>query len=99
MAIASATLVADLEDAVRSGSSQRRVDMLRQMTDLFLSDADRLNEQQISVFDELLVHLIARVEQRTLEQLSGQLADIERAPREAVRQLAYHEEAAIAGPV
>lgn len=92
-------LIADLEDAVRTGSSERRVQMLRQMTDLFLSDADRLNEQQISVFDNVLVRLMDRIEERTLAQLSGQLADLNAAPKEVVRTLAYHEEASVAGPV
>jgi hypothetical protein len=31
--------------------------MLRQVTDLFLSEADRLHENQISVFDDVLVQL------------------------------------------
>lgn len=99
MSVQSAALVADLETAMRSGSPERRVQMLRQMTDLFLSDADRLNEQQISVFDGVLVRLIERVEERTLAQLSDQFSELSFAPREVVRQLAYHEQVAVAGPV
>jgi len=99
MTIASASLVADLESAVRTGTPQRRVDMLRQMTDLFLSDADRLNEQQITVFDDVLVQLMARVEERTLAELSTRFSGLAQAPREVVRQLAFHEEAKVAAPV
>ena len=99
MGVQSAALVADLETAMRSGSPERRVQMLRQMTDLFLSDADRLNEQQISVFDGVLVRLIERVEERTLAKLSAQFSDLTFAPKELVRQFAYHEEAAVAGPI
>ena len=97
--LAAATLVADLEQAVRYGSSQRRVEMLRKMTDLFLSDADRLSEQQVKVFDDVLVRLMERIQSRTLAQLSDQFADINSAPREVVRKLAFHDEVEVAGPV
>jgi uncharacterized protein (DUF2336 family) len=73
--------------------------MLRQVTDLFLSDADRLNENQIGVFDDVLVRLIERMESRTLAQLSTTLSKSALAPKEIVRQLAYHEEASVAVPV
>ena len=98
-ALTAAALVADLEQAVRSGSPERRVEMLRKMTDLFLSDADRLNEQQIKVFDDVLVRLTEQIEARTLAQLSDQFAELNTAPREVVRQLAYHSEISVAGPI
>ena len=97
--LASSALIADLEQAVRGGSSERRVEMLRKMTDLFLSDADRLNEQQVKVFDDVLVRLMERIQSRTLAQLSDQFADINTAPREVVRKLAFHDELEVAGPV
>ena len=96
---ASASLISELEAAVSGGSSERRVAMLRQVTDLFLSDADRLNESQIGVFDDVLTKLIEQMEARTLAQLSAQLSPIDNAPSEAVRQLAFHNEVAVAGPV
>jgi uncharacterized protein (DUF2336 family) len=96
---ASAVLIAELEGAVNGRSPERRVKMLRQVTDLFLSDADRLNENQIGVFDDVLVRLIERMESRTLAQLSTTLSNSALAPKEIVRQLAYHEEASVAAPV
>jgi len=56
----SSSLFDDLDAALRSGSSEKRVALLRQVTDLFLSEADRLNEKQIGVFDGILVQLIER---------------------------------------
>ncbi len=97
--LAAAALVTDLEQAVRSGSPERRVEMLRKMTDLFLSDAERLNERQIKVFDDVLVRLMERIEARTLAQLSDRFADVNSAPREVVRQFAFHSEIEVAGPV
>lgn len=95
----STALIAELEGAVKAGSSERRVKMLRQVTNLFLSDADRLNENQIGVFDDVLVKLMERVESRTLTQMSAALSESALAPKEVVRQLAYHEEAAVAVPM
>jgi uncharacterized protein (DUF2336 family) len=96
---ASASLMSELENAVKGGSSEKRVDTLRRVTDLFLDDANRLNEQQISVFDDVLVHLIQRIEHKALVQLSTTLAPIGRAPTQVVGRLARDKDIAIAGPV
>jgi uncharacterized protein (DUF2336 family) len=96
---ASTALIAELELAVQGGSSERRLQMLRQVTDLFLSDADRLNENQIGVFDDVLVRLMEQMETRALAQLGNTLSGSRVAPKETVRQLAYHEEVSVAAPV
>jgi uncharacterized protein (DUF2336 family) len=100
MAIApSAVLFSELEAAVNGGSSERRVAMLRQVTDLFLSDADRLSAGQIQVFDDVLVTLIERVEARALAQLGPRLAVAAAGPKQSIRHLAFHEDASVAIPV
>jgi uncharacterized protein (DUF2336 family) len=96
---ASTALIEELESAVKSGSSERRLQMLRQVTDLFLSDADRLNENQIGVFDDVLVRLMEQMEVRALAQLGTTLSGSRMAPKETVRQLAYHQEVSVAAPV
>ena len=58
------SIIAELEDAVRSGSSDKRVSTLRRVTDLFLHDGERLSEDQIKLFDNVLCHLVTRVENR-----------------------------------
>jgi hypothetical protein len=63
------SLIAELESAIDSGSKDKRVDALRRITDLFVADADRLNDQQIDVFDDVLNHLIKRIEGRALAEL------------------------------
>jgi len=93
------SLIVELEDAIKSGSQDRRVETLRRVTDLFLGDADRLNEAQIGVFDDVLVHLIQRIETKALAELSGRLAPIDNAPVEVIRNLARSDEIVVAGPV
>ncbi len=95
----SVALIAELDEAVSGRSPQRRVEILRKVTKLFLSDADRFNEAQLGVFDDVLVRLIDRVEAQVLAQLSGNLSAVGLAPKEAVRQLAFHEDASVAAPV
>lgn len=93
------SLITELEDALKGSSSEKRLDTLRRVGDLFLSDSERLNEQQVKVFDDVLVHLIQRIETKALVQLSGSLARVDNAPVGVIRRLAHNEEITIAGPV
>ena len=93
------SIIAELEDAVRGGSSARRVETLRQVTDLFLNDGERLSDDQVKVFDEVLCLLIARVETRAKAELSKRLAPLDYAPFEVIQHLAWDDEIEVAGSV
>jgi uncharacterized protein (DUF2336 family) len=93
------SLISELEGAVQNGSKADRIDTLRRITDLFLTTSNRLNNDQIDVFDEVLGHLVKRMEARALKELSERLAPIENAPIGVVRTLARDDEIAVAGPV
>jgi uncharacterized protein (DUF2336 family) len=88
-----------LEEAVHSGSAEKRVETLRRVTDLFLGEADRLNDEQIEVFDDVLGALIQRIETKALAELSSRLAPIENAPIDVIRRFARNDEITVAGPV
>lgn len=96
---AQTSLIAELEDAIKGGARQRRVDTLRRITDLFLISADQFNDAQIDVFDDVLCHLIKRMEIRALSELSVRLAPVENAPSEVIRSLARNDDIVVAGPV
>lgn len=93
------SLIAELEEAIESGSKDKRVDSLRRITDLFLLDSDRLTTKQIEVFDDVLGYLITRIEEKALTELSGRLAPVKNAPIEVVRRLARDDSIAVAEPV
>ncbi len=93
------SLIAELEDAIRSGSKDKRVDTLRRITDLFIADSDRLSDQQIDIFDDVLGHLIKRIEAKALAELSRRLAPIANAPIDVVRRLARDDNIVVAEPV
>jgi uncharacterized protein (DUF2336 family) len=93
------SIIGELEDALTSGSSQKRVQTLRQVTDLFLHDGERLSDDQVKVFDDVLCVLIARVEIRARAELSARLASIDYAPSEIIQHLARDNEISVAGSV
>jgi uncharacterized protein (DUF2336 family) len=95
----SSALLAEIEGAVKTGSPQRRVEMLERVVDLFLSAAGRMDESQIAVFDDIVVRLIARTEPRALARLSATLAAAGVFPANVVGRLAYHDDASVAVPV
>jgi uncharacterized protein (DUF2336 family) len=92
-------LMSELEDALQSGAPERRIVMLRRITDLFLTDANRLNEAQVGVFDEILTHLARRIEERVLSQISLRFAPVKNAPKNMISLLANDDNIAVAGPV
>ena len=70
-----------------------------EVTDLFLSNVDRLGDSQIAAVDGVLAHLVERVEAATVIQLSEALSTINRAPHQTIRKLAFHEQPQVAAPV
>ncbi|MBA7478631.1 hypothetical protein ES707_14059 [subsurface metagenome] len=93
------TLITELEAAVRSGSSEVRVNKLRQVTSLFLSGSRSLTDDQVKVFDDVLCRLMARIETQALTELGQCLAPVDNAPAETIKRLAWNEAIAVAGPV
>jgi hypothetical protein len=64
MANVNGALIAELEEAVHSHSAERRVETLRRVTDLFLGESDRLNDEQIGLFDDVLASLSSALRPR-----------------------------------
>jgi uncharacterized protein (DUF2336 family) len=93
------SIIDELEEAVSTGSSERRVNTLRRVTDLFLHNGQRLSDDQVRVFDDVLCHLVTRVETRVKAELSGRLASLRCAPSGVIERLAWDDEIAVAGTV
>ena len=53
------SLMDELENAVRHGSREQRMDTLRRVTDLFLISPQQLDDDQIALFDDVLGHMIS----------------------------------------
>ena len=93
------SIIDELEDAVRNGSSAKRIETLRRVTDLFLDQGQRLSDDQVQVFDHVLSHLVTRVESRVRAELGDRLAPLDYAPAGVLERLAWDDEIAVAGKV
>ena len=93
------SLIAELEDAVQNSPLDKRIATLQRVTTLFLSNAEHFNDKQVDLFDDVLLHLITRVETKALAELSTRLAPAPNAPVGVVRHLAHHDDILVAGPV
>src|SRR5262249_39746989 len=89
----------ELEYALQSGSREKRTETLRKITDLFLAGVDQFNDAQIEGFDDVLCHLIKRIETKAISELSVRLGPGHNAPPEVIRNLAHDAEILVAGPV
>lgn len=98
-ALAPADLLAAVEAVVKDGPPERRTRVLRQVAELFASDAARLSQGQIRLFDDIMVRLIDRLDVRALAWLGTILAEPVSVPEETVRRLARHDDAAVAAPL
>ena len=98
MPAASSDLRKELNGAEEDGP-EHDARIFGEVTDLFLSNVGRLGDSQIAAVDGVLAHLVERVEATTVIQLSEALSTIDRAPRQTIRKLAFHEQPQVAAPV
>ena len=96
---APSSLIAELEAAVQGGSSEKRADMLRRVTDLFVSTAPRAGEMQVGVFDDVFEQLTKEIEWKAMLELSERMSCVENAPDRLIRRLAHDDAIEISGPV
>lgn len=108
MSAANLSFVDEIETVLSSGSSEKRLETIRRVTDLFLSSAGSYKSEQIDLFDDVLERLVKTIEIRAiadvsariaLAELSAQLAPVSQAPPSVVRRLARNDEITVAGPV
>ena len=92
------SLIAELE-SVQNSPLDKRIATLQRVTDLFLGRAEQFNDQQVELFDNVLLQLVKRVETKALAELSTRLAPAPNAPVGVIRHLARHDDILVAGPV
>lgn len=83
-----------------SGTARKRSESktLKRITDLFLGAKEKLSEEQIEVFDEVLCRLIARMEATALIELSERLAPINNAPTNVITRSRSTRRSRLQGP-
>ncbi len=82
----------------QEGSSDKRRDLLREITDVFMAAPDRYTSSEMQHFDVIMSKVTESVEISLRREIAEKLADVAEAPRGLVRQLA-HDEVSVAEPV
>ena len=93
------SLVSEIDSALAHGSPGRRAEILRRVTDLFITGADELSDQQIELFDDVIMRLAAEIEISARTLLSIRLAPIRNAPPRTIHNLAFDDVVDVAAPV
>jgi uncharacterized protein (DUF2336 family) len=99
MTPAAQSLLSELDLALVKQPEPWRRDALRQMIDLFLSNAESCDTAQTDVFDEVLFRLIKKSDRAALTEVATALAPVQRGPSKVLGTLARHSDTAISGPV
>jgi len=92
-------LIDELEAALTSGTNSRRVEMLTRITDLFVGGAARYSDEQIGIFDDVMVRLVSTIETKARARLAHRLAPIANAPSSVIHMLAFDDDINVAQPV
>lgn len=96
---AARSLIPEIEDVLQRGTAEKRSETLRRITNLFLDGSAFFNEEQVKLFDDVLLRLIAEIETKARAELARRLAPLGNAPHQVVRRLASDDEISVAGPV
>jgi len=98
-ASSASSLLDELQATLTHGTVARRVETLRRVTDLFLGGAVDYSDQQVALFDDVFRCLIDHIEVSAKALLANRLAQIDNAPRDTIRTLAFDDIIEVAGPV
>lgn len=93
------TLLSELNGTLRTVSRTRHLEMLRQMTDLFLASAAHCTPELKEVFDVIIKRLAQNISSRDLIDLAKRLATMDDAPADTIAQLSACDDINVAGPI
>jgi uncharacterized protein (DUF2336 family) len=89
----------ELEAALASGSDMRRAEMLTRIVDLFISGAPHFSEDQIALFDGVMMRLLKTTGVQTRAKLAQRLAPIANGFKNVMQALAFDDAIEVAQPV
>ncbi len=95
----SSSLILEVEHSIVSGSVRQRLNALRRVTDLFLAGSGRYSDEQVGVFDDVLVRLSSKLESAVRAELSRRLSSVADAPLRTVSSLALDNAIEVAAPL
>ncbi len=79
-------------------SGERRRELLREVTDLFMVHSEQLNDREIEHFNDIMGKVAFELEMKVRKELAERLADTDAAPYELITKLA-NDEIEVARPI
>jgi uncharacterized protein (DUF2336 family) len=98
-AAARQSMIEELEAVVGNRSIGSRADILRQVTDLFVTGSGRFNDEQRALFDDVMSRIVEEIESSARAMFGQRLATITNAPPKVSRALALDDSIEVAGPL
>jgi uncharacterized protein (DUF2336 family) len=92
-------LLDELEAALASGSDTRRAEMLARIADLFVNGAPHYSDDQIALFDDVMMRLLNTTGAQAWAKLAQRLAPIDNAPKIVIHALVFDDAIEVAQPV
>jgi uncharacterized protein (DUF2336 family) len=92
-------LINEVKNAIATGSVERRNAALRGVTDLFIMGSEQYSDDEIALFDDVIIRLAAEIELSARSLLAVRLAPIPNAPPKIIRALAFDDAIEVARPV
>jgi len=89
----------EVDRAITRSTDHRRAEMVRQLTDLYLVNAEQYSDDEIAVIDEVFVRLVATIEESARALLAIRLGPYAKAPPKILGILACDDVIDIASPV
>lgn len=90
---------ARLKDLASETSSDKRRELLRSITDMFLGDPCERNETECILFDEVVGAVVKDMQTSVKAELSQKLANSNAPVRNTLRNFAMDDDISVAGPV
>ena len=92
-------VIEELMNTEKLGASPKRTEILRHVTDLFILKGPQLSEDEVLLFDDVIIRLTVEVEIAARALLAMRLAPIPNAPPKTIYNLAFDDAIEVAGPV
>ena len=92
-------LIHEIDRTIAHSSDGRRAEMVRHLTDLFLVNSDQYSDEEIALIDDVLVRLVAAIEESARALLAIRLGPISNAPPKILRALAFDDAIDVASPI
>jgi uncharacterized protein (DUF2336 family) len=93
------SLIDELEAAVANRNISSRADILRRVTDLFVTGSDRFDEAQRALFDDVMTRLVEEIDKSARAAFGERLVGIADAPARVSSTLALDDSIEVAGPL